>query len=116
MNGEQIRFYFELGPYPTIASRIAGGTMQSTRLTLEGAIQNFLDGIHQILALQAGGVELDGALAQQASLQYTQSNIDGLARFWPHFYLDSVPAGTTPEAIAAKYKTDAAAMFSAYGL
>lgn len=117
----EIPYYFQAGPYPVAASRIAGnGATQAAHLTLEGAIQAMLDGIHTILrnraALSAFGGELDGALAQQASLAYALTEIDALARFWPRFYLDSVPAGTTADSIAAKYKTEAAALFSAYRL
>ena len=117
----EIPYYFEAGPYPVAASRILGnGVTQASHLTLEGAIQNFLDGIHMILrnqaALSAFGGELDGALAQQASLANALTEIDALTRFWPRFYLDSVAAGTTAESVAAKYKTEAAALFAAYGL
>ncbi len=117
----EIPYYFLAGPYPTTASRIFGnGATQAAHLTLEGAIQELLDGIHMILrsgaALSAFGGELDGALALQASLSYALTEIDALARFWPRFYLDSVPSGTTADGIAAKYKTEAAALFAAYGL
>lgn len=119
MNGDQVRFYWEVNNpqgYPKVPSRVLNGTTQAEHLTLEGAVQNFLDGIHQILALQKGGVELDGALAQQANLQYALSNIDGLAQFWPRFYLDSLTPGKTAQETAAEYKQQAAALFAAYGL
>jgi hypothetical protein len=115
-----IQYYFQAGPYPTIASRTLGnGATEASHLTLEGAIQNMLDGIHMILrsqaALAAFGGQLDGVWAQQASLADTLTQITALAGFWPRFYLDSVPAETTATAIAAKYKAEASALFAAYG-
>jgi hypothetical protein len=78
-----------------------------------------LDGVHMILRSQAAiaafGGQLDGVWAQQATLADTLTQIAALAAFWPRFYLDSVPAGTTADAIAAKYKADASALFAAYG-
>ena len=116
----QIPYYFQAGPYPTVASRVLGiSATQAQHLTLEGAIQNMLDGVHMILrsqaALSAFGGELDGVWAQQASLSDALTQIDALARFWPRFYLDSVPGGTTADAIAVKYKADTTALFAAYG-
>ena len=117
----QIPYYFQAGPYPTVASRIFGnGATQATHLTLEGAVQNYLDGVHLILrsqqALQAFGGELDGAWAEQARLSDARTQIDALVRFWPRFYLDSVPQGATADAIGAKYRAEATALFAAYGL
>lgn len=116
-----IPYYFQAGPYPTVASRVFGfGATQASHLTLEGAIQNFLDGVHMILrsqqAIQAFGGELDGAWAEQARLPDALTQIDALVRFWPRFYLDSVPEGTTADAISAKYKAETTALFAAYGL
>jgi hypothetical protein len=117
----QIPYYFQAGPYPVIASRILGnGATQASHLTLEGAIQDMLDGVHMILrsqaAIMAFGGQLDGAWAQQASLSNTLTQIDALARFWPRFYLDSVPEGATADAVSARYKADAGALFAAFGL
>src|SRR5689334_5518835 len=114
-----IPYYFQAGPYPTVASRSFGnGAAQATHLTLEGAIQNFLDGVHLILrsqqAIQAFGGELDGAWAEQAQLSDARTQVEALAKFWPRFYLDSVPQGTTADAISAKYKAEATALFAAY--
>jgi len=116
-----IPYYFQAGPYPTVATRSFGnGAAQATHLTLEGAIQNFLDGVHLILrsqqAIQAFGGELDGAWADQARLSDALTQVDALVRFWPRFYLDSVPAGATADTIGATYRAETTALFAAYGL
>jgi hypothetical protein len=127
----QVPYYFQAGPYPTIASRILGngatqashltleGATQASHLTLEGAIQNMLDGIHMILrsqaALAAFGGEIDGAWAQQANLSDALAQIDALVNFWPRFYLDSVPAPATAAGIDTAYKQAATALFASYG-
>ncbi len=117
---DRIPYYFETpGAYPKAATRIvANGATSAPHETLEGAIQEFLDGMHLILADNAGSnaVPLDGVLAQQANLSYVLAQIDAYARFYPRFYLDSVPDGKTADAIATQYKAEATKLFAAYGL
>lgn len=120
MNGDQITFYFEVAPYPTAASRIAGNVpTQASHLTLEGAIQNFLDGVHMILRSFQAYAAFGGDAAsfgEVPTLAQANAQIDQLAQFWPRFYLDSLTPGKTAEQTAAEYKQQAAALFAAYGL
>lgn len=114
-------FYFQKGVYPTVASRIANGTpTQAKHLTLEGALQQFLDGVHMQLNLRATavqyGLDIDPSLAEQTSLDNINFQIDLLGRFWPRMFLDSVTAPDTIESLTTQYKKAAADLFSAYGL
>jgi hypothetical protein len=125
MPASDIRYYFEFGPYPKSDTRIQGAIPGTTgtatqHLTLEGSLQNFLDGIHMELRSRADaaryGSELDGAWGEQTKLPYVIAQVEALGRFWPRMYPDSVPAGKTAEQIVAQYKNDAQQMFAAYGM
>lgn len=112
-----ITYYFQLGPYPTINSRISGNAAtNAAHLTLEGAIQNYIDGIHVLLAnTQGQDLSEDPGAASQLDQGAVAQNIDALSKFWPRFYLDSVTPGKTAQGIADQYKQDIAPLFSAYG-
>ncbi len=120
MNEPTIPYYFEAkDAYPKVTSAFfGGGTQADSHNTLEGEMQQFLDGIHYIVRQTWGdnAVGLDGALAQQCSLAYTLAQLQATATFYPRFYRDVIPEGQTADAILAKYQDAAKKLFAAYGV
>lgn len=94
--------------------RIAG---VEGHLALEGYMQQYLDGLHIIMATHWGNNSnpLEGVQAFEIHLTRVRSQLDLMARDYPKQIPGAVPAGKTAKGLAEWYKGKALELFKQYG-
>lgn len=120
MNEPMIPYFNQLpGAYPKVTAKFFGsGTESGSHNTLEGEMQEFVDGFHYTLRRTWGDnpTELDGAVLYQSSLAYALNELKTIAFFYPRFYRDTVLPGQTVDGLLKQYQDEARKVATAYGI
>ncbi len=86
-------------------------------LTLEGQMQQLLDGVHVTLSQHAGKTDppMTGPIAEQTTRPYVRNALFVSAATYPKLFKDAVPKGATAEGLAWYYWHQAQRIFTFYG-